>query len=148
MSNEMTGGCACGRVRYTAAIEDDDAYLCHCRMCQRASGNVSLALKNVRQADVRWEREPDYFHSSAIARRGFCSACGSSLTFQYLEGTDRMDLTVASFDDPSRFRPTAHFGSESMHRAWLETEGLPEQRSDEYQPLVDRWMNKVGKLPD
>ncbi len=145
---DVTGGCACGRVRYSARVESDEAYLCHCRMCQRASGNVSLAMKNVRAADVRWEREPDYFQSSPIARRGFCSACGTSLTFEYLEGTDKMDLIVGTFDDPSRFRPKHHFGVESMHRAWLNTEGLPEYRVDEYKPVVDRWMNAVGKLPD
>ena len=148
MAEEVQGGCACGRIRYTVAIENDDAYLCHCRMCQRASGNVSLAMKNVKQADVRWEREPDYYQSSPIARRGFCSACGTSLTFQYLEGTEKMDLIVGTFDDPSRFIPSSHFGAESIHRAWLNTEGLPEHRSDEYQPLVDRWMKSVGKLPD
>jgi hypothetical protein len=148
MTDEMTGGRACGRVRYSARIGNENAYLCHCRMCQRASGNVSLALKNVKRADVRWERAPDYYVSSPIARRGFCSACGTSLTFEYLSGSDKMDLTVAAFDDPSRFRPTAHFGSESMHRAWLNTEGLPEQRSDSYQPLNDRWMDAIGKLPD
>jgi hypothetical protein len=144
----MTGGCMCGQVRYLARIGSDDAYLCHCRMCQRASGNVSLAMKNLRQADVTWEREPDYFQSSPIARRGFCSACGTSLTFQYLEGTDKMDLIVGTFDDPSRFKPNAHFGAESMHRAWIDTTGLPETRSDEYQPLNDRWVNSVGSLPE
>jgi hypothetical protein len=144
----MSGGCACGRIRYTARIHSDDAYLCHCRMCQRASGNVSLAMKNLREADVTWEREPDYYQSSPIARRGFCSACGASLTFQYLEGTDKMDLIVGTFDDPSRFKPNAHFGAESMHRAWIDTTGLPETRSDEYQPLNDRWTNALGKLPD
>ncbi|MGQ0559716.1 MAG: hypothetical protein ACT4OE_09055 [Sphingosinicella sp.] len=59
-----------------------------------------------------------------------------------------MDLTVGSFDDPSHFKPKHHFGSESMHRAWLNTEGLPEQRADEYEPIVRRWMEKVGRLPD
>jgi hypothetical protein len=144
----MTGGCMCGKVRYTARIDNHDAYFCHCRMCQRSSGNISLAMKNVKQADVRWGREPDYYQSSAIARRGFCSSCGTSLTFEYLEGTDKMDLLVGTFNDPSAFVPTSHFGAESMHRAWLNTEGLPEHRSDEYQPLVDRWMNAVGKLPE
>ncbi len=148
MGEEMTGGCMCGRIRFSVRIDSDDAYLCHCRMCQRASGNVSLAMKNVRQADVRWEREPDYFQSSPIARRGFCSACGTSLTFEYVEKSEKMDLIVGSFDHPSRFRPTAHFGAESIHRAWLNTEGLPEQRADEYQSLVDRWMKTTGKLPD
>jgi hypothetical protein len=144
---DMTGGCMCGRIRYSANIENYDAYLCHCRMCQRASGNVSLAMKTLPQADVSWEREPDYYESSAIARRGFCSACGTSLTFQYVEGTDKMDLIVGTFDDPSPFVPRHHFGAESMHRAWLDTSGLPEMRSEDYQPLVNRWMDKVGNLP-
>ncbi len=145
----VTGGCMCGAVRYTAVIEDDDAYLCHCRMCQRASGNISLAMKSVEEEGVSWNGEPAYFQSSPFARRGFCSSCGTSLTFEYTaQGNGRMDLILGTFDDPSRFTPKHHFGAESMHRAWLNTEGLPERRSDEYQPLVDRWMNIVGKLPD
>lgn len=143
----VTGGCQCGRVRYSVEIADDDAYLCHCRMCQRSSGNVSLAMKNVRKDQVRWEREPDYYHSSPIARRGFCANCGTSLTFEFPD-SENMDLIVGSFDDPSRFRPTHHFGVESAHRAWFNTEGLPEQRADEYEPTVNRWMKIVGKLPD
>jgi hypothetical protein len=144
---DATGGCLCGRVRYTAAVDSDDAYLCHCRMCQRASGNVSLAMKNVAKAAVRWAREPDYYRSSPIARRGFCAACGTSLSFEYHD-SENMDLIVGSFDDPSRFAPRHHFGVESLHRNWIDTSGLPEYRVDEYQPIVDRWMKSVGKLPD
>ena len=147
MADEMSGGCACGRVRYTARIENDEAYLCHCRMCQRASGSVSLAMKNVKKADVAWQREPDIYASSPIAQRGFCSACGTSLTFEFPD-SENMDLLVATFDDPSRFVPRHHFGAESMHRAWLNTEGLPEVETSAYQPLVDRWMKACGKLPD
>jgi hypothetical protein len=144
---QMSGGCACGRVRYTAQVGDDEAYLCHCRMCQRATGGVSVAFRNIKKADVAWEREPDWYASSPIARRPFCSACGTSLGFEYPD-SDNMDLTIGSFDDPSRFTPRHHFGAESMHRAWLNTEGLPEYRTDEHQSLVDRWMKNVGKLPD
>jgi hypothetical protein len=96
---------------------------------------------------VRWEREPDYFRSSPIARRGFCAACGTSLSFDYPD-SDKMDLTVGSFDDPARFVPTHHFGSEALHRAWINTDGLREQRSDQYPALVERWMRAIGKLPD
>jgi len=143
---QMTGGCACGNVRYTAEIDNDDAYICHCRMCQRSSGNVSLALKNVRKAQVQWQRKPDYYASSPIANRGFCAACGTSLTFEFPKG-ENMDLTVASFDDPGRFVPTQHFGVESMHRAWLNTDGLPEMTTAENQPLVDRWIEATGEFP-
>jgi hypothetical protein len=146
MADAMTGGCACGRIRYAARIESDDAYLCHCRMCQRATGGVSIAFKNVRKADIAWESEPDWYVSSPIARRPYCRLCGTSLGFEY-PGGDKMDLTIGSFDDPSSFRPTSHFGAESIHRAWLNTEGLPETRSDEYRPLVERWIAAAGKAP-
>jgi len=147
MSDEMTGGCACGKVRYTVRVENDDAYLCHCRMCQRATGGVSIAFKNVRKADVTWAGEPDWYQSSPIARRPYCGSCGTPLGFAFPDSAN-MDLTVGSFDDPWRFRPTSHFGAESMHRAWINTEGLKEMRTEEHQPLVDRWMAATGKMPD
>ncbi|MES2055912.1 MAG: GFA family protein [Pseudomonadota bacterium] len=147
MNEQVTGGCLCGRIRYTVRIADDDAYLCHCRMCQRAVGNVSVAYKNVKRAGLIWSREPERHASSPIASRGFCASCGTSLTFEFPDG-DQIDLTVASFDAPERFRPLHHFGVESRHDAWLDTRHLPDYRADQYKPLVDRWMKTLGKLPD
>ncbi len=143
----MTGGCACGRVRFSAHVVDGDAYLCHCRMCQRATGSVSIAFKNLRQADVHWDSGPDWFDSSPIARRPYCRECGTSLGFQFIEG-EKMDLTVAAFDEPQRFEPKSHFGAESLHEAWLDTSGLPRQRTDEHQPLVDKWTAAIGGMPE
>jgi hypothetical protein len=147
MADAMTGGCACGRVRYTAQIHDDDAYLCHCRMCQRSTGSVSIAFKSAKQAEVAWEQEPDWYDSSPIAQRPYCRECGTSLGFKFKQGSDKMDLTVASFDDPSRFKPKHHFGAESMHRAWINTEGLPEMRTEDYPVLVDKWIEATGTFP-
>lgn len=147
MAEEMTGGCACGRVRYSVPIDDDDAYLCHCRMCQRATGSVSIAFKSVKQLDVHWGQEPDWYDSSPIAQRSYCRECGTSFGFRFNDGSENMDLTVASFDDPSRFKPRHHFGVESMHRAWLNTEGLKEIRSEEHQKLVDKWVAATGSFP-
>jgi hypothetical protein len=147
MAEQMTGGCACGRVRYSATIRDDEAYLCHCRMCQRATGSVSIAFKQIKQADVKWDQEPDWYESSPIARRPYCRECGTSLGFQFKEGSGNMDLTVASFDEPSCFVPKHHFGVESVHRAWLNTEDLPEMRTEDYEALVERWTEATGKFP-
>ena len=138
----------CGKIRYAATIENDEAYLCHCRMCQRATGSVSIAFVTARLDQIEWDGEPDWYDSSPIARRPFCSKCGTSLGFMFTEDSDKMDLTVAAFDDPSPFKPRHHFGAESMHRAWLNTEGLPEYRTTDYQPLTDRWIKAVGKVPD
>jgi hypothetical protein len=117
-------------------------------MCQRATGSVSMAFKNLGIANVEWKSEPDWYESSPIARRPYCAGCGTSLGFCFKQGSRNMDLTVASFDDPSRFRPASHFGAEAMHRAWINTEGLPETRTDDYKPLVDKWVEAVGKMPD
>ena len=84
------------------------------------------------------ERAPDWYASSPIARRPFCRECGTPLGFEYPDAA-RCDLTVGSFDDPSCFVPTSHFGVEAMHAAWLDTRGLPVLRCDEYASLVDRW---------
>ena len=116
-------------------------------MCQRATGSVSIAFVNAKLEDVRWESEPDWYESSPIARRPYCSSCGTSLGFMFREDTDKMDLTVASFDDPAPFKPKHHFGAESIHRGWINTGGLPEYRTDEYQKLVDKWVAATGKFP-
>ncbi|MBB5708931.1 GFA family protein [Sphingomonas xinjiangensis] len=147
MADQVTGGCQCGRIRYQASIEDDDAYLCHCRMCQRATGGVSIAFKNLPKRDVRWATEPDRYGSSPIAERGFCAHCGTPLTYEAYDH-DRMDLTVGSFDAPERFRAVEHSGIESWHRDWLDTSHLPASRTDQNQSMVQRWMEKLGRLPD
>jgi hypothetical protein len=148
MTRTMTGGCQCGRIRYSAEIAPgDDAYLCHCRMCQRATGGVSIAFVNLKKTRVRWATEPDWYRSSPIARRPYCSACGTPLWFEYPE-SENIDLTVGSFDDPSPFVPRHHFGAESLHEAWIDTKDLPRYRTDEHKALVDRWIKAVGKLPD
>jgi hypothetical protein len=147
MAEAMTGGCACGRVRYTAKVAEDEAYLCHCRMCQRATGSVSIAFATFSLDGLSWETEPDWYDSSPIARRPYCRQCGTSLGFMFKEDSEKMDLTVASFDDPSRFTPRHHFGAESMHHAWVNTEGLPEYRTEDYQTLVDKWVEATGSFP-
>src|SRR5512144_2002555 len=83
VAEQATGGCACGRVRYTATIHDDDAYLCHCRMCQRATGSISIAFKHVKEDEIEWQGGPDWYESSPIARRPFCRECGTSLGFAF-----------------------------------------------------------------
>ena len=147
MIETMTGGCQCGRIRYTVEAEDLDAYLCHCRMCQRATGGVAAALKQVKRAAVTWAREPDLYRSSPIAQRGFCAVCGTPLTYEG-DGADGMDLTVGSFDDPGRLTPVEHSGVESLHEAWLDTSALPRERTAENPRIVQKWMDACGKFPD
>ena len=147
MTQTLSGGCQCGKVRFTAEVDPSEAYLCHCRMCQRATGGFAASFVSVQFADVSWQGEPDWYDSSPIARRPFCARCGTPLGFRFREGSNKMDLTVGSFDDPSGFRPKHHFGAESLHEAWIDTSKLPRIRTEEYDVLMQKWKDAGAEPP-
>lgn len=148
MSKTMTGGCQCGRVRYVVAIDSDDAYLCHCRKCQKATGGFAATFVEVPAAAIAWHGEPDWYASSPVARRPFCATCGTPLGFAWNDGTGRQDLTLGSFDDPSGFRPVAHAGCESLHAAWLDTRDLPRHYSATTRSVVEHWQAAGLEVPE
>lgn len=139
----LRGGCLCGRVRYEAAPDHRQGYYCHCRMCQLAFGNTRAAYINLRKSELRWLREPHYFASSKIARRAFCSTCGTPLSFEYLD-SERMDLAVGSLDDPAAVTPTTHFAIESRIASWHADDGLPGERLDQNVRITQRWQTAYG----
>jgi len=112
-------------------------------MCQLAFGNTRAAYFNLRKSEVQWLAAPAYYASSKIARRGFCSHCGTPLSFEFLDG-DRMDLSIGSLDDPSQMRPTEHFAVESRIAAWHVPDGLPETRLDANERITSRWRQAYG----
>ena len=141
---ETTGGCQCGAFRYRVRLAAPEGYWCHCRMCQRAVGNVAAAFVNAAKADVAWlAGPPPTYMSSAIGRRGFCDRCGTPLTFDYPD-SGRIDLTLGSLDAPEAIRPISHFGVETRHFDWIVADALPATRCDEHQPLRDRWAGATG----
>ena len=139
----LEGGCLCGQVRYRATPSHRDGYYCHCRMCQLAFGNAHATYVNLRKSEVQWLGAPAYYASSKIARRGFCSHCGTPLSFESLD-SDRMDLSVGSLDDPSAVTPTEHFGVETRIATWHAPDGLPESRLDSNERIAQRWRDAYG----
>jgi hypothetical protein len=114
-----TGGCQCGAVRY-ALYAAPEGSLCHCRMCQKATGGPFAALAKIDKADLVWTRSPPAtFQSSSAACRDFCAGCGTPLTFRYLDAA-HMEVTIGSLDHPELVPPTQNFGVESR-LAWTES---------------------------
>ncbi|WFL76798.1 GFA family protein [Altererythrobacter arenosus] len=144
---EKTGGCQCGKVRYRATIDPAQAYLCHCRMCQRATGGVSIAFIGLQKADIAWESGPDWYASSPIARRPFCSNCGTPLGFAFND-SEGMDITVGSLDEPYGIEPHWHFASEKIHEAWVDTSNLPRKKITDYEKLNQMWIDATGSVPE
>ena len=115
LESVYTGGCLCAAVRYEARGIPHEAQLCHCRMCQRASGAPMLAFASFERNAFRWTRgEPRVYRSSQLALRSFCPQCGSSLAFEYAAGDRTVGVTLASLDEPHRIVPAVHWGVESM----------------------------------
>jgi hypothetical protein len=140
----LRGGCQCGAVRYEARTEGDEAYYCHCRMCQRAFGHLSGVFFKVDRGDLQWESgEPAYYQSSRIARRGFCRECGSPLSFEH-PGSEELHLALGSLDEPERFRPVAHYGAESIVGPFFADDGLPRERTEDDEEFVARWRAAYG----
>lgn len=106
----MKGGCQCGAVRFTLEGALGDASICHCRMCQKAFGNLFAPLVSVGSARLQWTKaEPTRFQSSSHVMRGFCPNCGTPLTY---EAPDGVALAIGAFDDPSVLRPVVQYGTE------------------------------------
>ena len=120
-----SGGCQCGAVRYRADSLNDDAHICHCRMCQKAVGGPFISLVSVNTDQLHWTRgSAAEFMSSGNTARGFCAKCGTPLYMRDLDGT-KVFLTIGALDDPDSVPPKNQYGNESR-RAWFETlHGLP-----------------------
>ena len=140
----LQGGCLCGAVRYEAIPDHRDGYYCHCRMCQLAFGNTRAAFFNLRKSEVRWLTPPPaYYGSSKIARRGFCSRCGTPMSFEFLD-SERMDLSAGSLDEPGVLKPTEHFAVESRIDSWFHDDGLPQSSLADNARIQQRWREAYG----
>lgn len=122
---EPAGGCQCGAVRYRVTGGLGESGICHCRMCQRAAGNVFAPLVTAR--GVVWDGEPARWASSNIAERGFCARCGTPLFLRDFDApVDEFEIMIGTLDDPDIAPPDHHVGIEARV-AWLKlADGLPE----------------------
>ncbi len=110
---QVTGGCQCGAIRYRAELDLASAHLCHCRMCQKAAGNYFMALASTPKSKFEVTRGTiSAFASSAPVTRGFCSRCGTPLTFGNNDAAD-IAITLGSLDAPALVEPVVQSGMES-----------------------------------
>ena len=129
-----SGGCQCGAVRYALYGEPYNSHICHCRMCQKAFGNAFAALSCVKLPDFAWTKgAPAFFASSPVAARGFCADCGTPLTYQ-AEGSDRINFSIGSLDDPTIAPPDQQIGIESRMPWFADLPALPASTTEEAIP--------------
>jgi hypothetical protein len=99
--HQVKGHCLCGAVSFTARAKSHDVTVCHCSMCNRWSGGLSLFLEAEGAPDFTGADNIGLYKSSEWGGRGFCKVCGSSL-FWKLAGKDHYTLSAGCLDDQSR----------------------------------------------
>jgi hypothetical protein len=141
VSNEgkgANGGCLCGAVRYELLDEPLAVIFCHCGSCRRHTGAAVVTLVGMRRDDVRFTQgERAIYPSSPGVGRGFCSQCGTPLTWEG-DGEELgplIELHVGSFDDPNAFAPECHIHHDERLRWFEVADELPRHHEwDEGEP--------------
>ena len=118
MPSVRSGGCLCGAVRYEAGGEPIFSLMCHCRDCQQASGSGYVAAVRMPSDQFRITKGmPKTYRGKSDAgneiSRVFCGDCGAPLYVQVSTRPDMVGIRVASFDDPSFFKPEANIFTKS-----------------------------------
>lgn len=150
MTVVRSGGCQCGRIRFRAASLRDNPHVCHCRMCQKATGNFFGALVGVAYTDFQWTRgEPSEFHSSAKARRGFCRDCGTPLYYRH-EDNQHISMSIGAFDEPAGIPLNFQLGMEARLSQVGQLDGLKHYGSTEdvMEDEADRIRSSNNQHPD
>ena len=127
---ELTGGCACGAVRFEITAPLMGVGVCHCLDCQKASGGgpayVALAPK---MAFVVTKGEPRIYASKADSGaeigRAFCADCGTPLWAVPGSMAPFYPVKVGALDDSSGVTPGVHLYTDSAQPWHLMHEGLP-----------------------
>ena len=109
MSHPISGGCACGAIRYLCAREPLAMLNCHCSDCQLSSGAPFASGIVVMTADLEVKGTPKNYavgaSSGGLATRGFCGECGTPLFTRSDANAQFTSIRFPTLDDASGFKP-------------------------------------------
>lgn len=110
---QLTGGCACGAVRYRFASAPMFVNCCHCRNCQRQTGGafaINALIETDRVALLSGDPRPIAVPTeSGRPHRIFrCAACQTAVWSEYGGVAKLRFVRVTTLDDPTALKPDAH----------------------------------------
>lgn len=120
--------CLCGAVAFALPGPAGDVCACHCRQCRRLSGHYSASF-NAGEGPLIWARRATLaeYATPAGARRGFCTACGSSLYFR--AGSGAFSVEAGAVTGPTGGRLAGHIFTDVKAGCYDIDDGLPQGRS-------------------
>ena len=113
MSDALTGGCACGALRYRLASRPMFVHCCHCRDCQRQTGSAFVLNALIETARV--ERLAGEIRGVAVPTDSGrpheihrCPVCQTAVWSHYGGRPALAFVRVGTLDDPSALPPDVH----------------------------------------
>ena len=116
------GGCLCGAIRFEVTPPTKWCAHCHCSLCRRAHGAAFVTWFGIEKAQfalTAGAEQVAWYRSTAPARRGFCSRCGSTLFFESDGWPGEIHIALANMEGPIDRAPAAHVFYDS-HVSWVE----------------------------
>jgi len=127
---DYTGGCLCGGVAYEINGKLSPVDYCHCSQCRKTSGHFVAAascrpdaLHLIADSSLSW------YESSAIAERGFCRVCGSSLLWRPKHG-EHISVMAGTLDAPTGLKAIEHIYVTDASDYYVIADGLPQYPGD------------------
>ncbi len=118
MSDEKTGGCACGQIRYRLLSTPLFVHCCHCHDCQRQTGSAFVlnALIETNRVETitgqltRFAQPTDSGRPHDIMR---CGDCGTAVWSHYGGIAALSFVRAGTLDDPASLPPDVHIYTRS-----------------------------------
>lgn len=97
----ISGGCLCGRVRYTVDGPPEKIVHCHCSVCRRSYASLVGTGAQIKREQVKIEKGENNLTSYQMPsgdRRQFCRTCGCSLFYFVSDLSESMFYFPATLD--------------------------------------------------
>ena len=131
---DYTGSCLCGGVAYEILGELSRVDYCHCSQCRKTSGHfVAAASCRPDALHLITDRSLRWYASSAIADRGFCNACGSSLFWRPKHGR-HISVMAGTLDAPTGLKAIEHIYVADASDYYTIADGLPQHEGEPESP--------------
>jgi hypothetical protein len=122
----ISGGCLCGKVRYTANAEPMFSGVCHCHDCQKFSGTAFAAVVAMPKAAVSVTGTLKTFtkngDSGQPIHRRFCPECGSGIIDEADVMPGAVMLNIGTLDDATWVMPASQIYCDSAQH-WVQLGG-------------------------
>jgi hypothetical protein len=118
----ISGGCLCGKIRYSSEAAPKFVSLCHCRDCQKFTGSAFAAVIALPKAALTLTGTLKGFakrgDSGKPIERFFCPDCGTSLMDEAEVVPGLVMIFAGTLDDPRWVTPTSQIYCASA-QPWL-----------------------------